>query len=470
MKCQCFFCNKHVNIEREEYNLTNIRVAFLTLGCKVNYYETNRIKSEFEHSGAKTVPFSETADIYIVNTCTVTNIADRKSRKMLHRARRLNEKAMVVAIGCFAEANKGKTEEFDYVDLLIENEKKTDAYSIIMEEYSKHYDICTDEVINTEPGPVLIEEQSEENERTRAYVKVQDGCNQFCSYCKIPYVRGRLRSRDCNDVIDEITALAENGCKEVVITGIHLSSYGLDKSDTKSFVELKGKPLLELLGEIENISGIERIRLGSLEPRIITKDFLEGLVKLEKICPHFHLSLQSGCDKTLRAMNRKYTAQEYCDACILIKKYYDRPAITTDIIVGFPGETTEDFQECLEFTKKIGFSDIHVFKYSMRDGTKAALMENQIAESIKHDRSSILIESGNNETKKYISSFIGERQLCLVEEMVSVNGKDYFVGHNERYIKLAIPVEKGQNNMENEIVSVIAEEIIDDNMLLCTFE
>ena len=388
-----------------------ITVAFMTLGCKVNYYESKKLSDKFQNAGAKIVSFAEKADIYIVNTCTVTNIADRKSRKMLHRAKRINEKAYVVALGCYVEANKDILSEDLMIDMFIGNDEKENAFSMIMDKYQQiskndnNVAKCTDvkgaESVETAEDKDHI---FDENERTRAYIKIQDGCNQFCSYCKIPYVRGRLKSRDEKEIIKEITELAANGYKEVVVTGIHLSSYGVDKSEFKVFTELKGKPLINLAEKIADIDGIERIRFGSLEPRIITENFVSELAQNKKICPHFHLSLQSGCDKTLAAMNRKYSAKEYEDACNIIKKYYDRPALTTDVIVGFPGETEKDFEESRDFVKKIRFSDLHVFKYSPRNGTKAAAMKEQIPESVKHERSSELIGVGAELTKEYIQN------------------------------------------------------------------
>jgi len=459
-----------------------ITVAFMTLGCKVNYYETKKLSDMFENAGAKVVSFDEPADIYVVNTCTVTNIADRKSRKMLHRAKRINESAFVVALGCYVEANKDTLSEDLMIDMFIGNDEKDNAFSMIMERYLSTCEKTEDSENPADgegvAGSKEISKNKEaddnekdhiydENERTRAYIKIQDGCNQFCSYCKIPYVRGRLKSRDENEIIDEITELAKKGYKEVVVTGIHLSSYGVDKSECKVFTELNGRPLLQLANQIADVDGIERIRFGSLEPRIITEEFISELAKNKKICPHFHLSLQSGCDKTLAAMNRKYSAKEYEDACNIIKKYYDRPALTTDVIVGFPGETAGDFEESRNFVRQIGFSDLHVFKYSPRNGTKAAGMKEQVPESIKNERSRELINAGKMLTKEYNSSFIAETQTCLVEEVVSFDGKEYYIGHNERYIKLIFQADDNINEMINKLVEVVPVGIYDENMLLC---
>lgn len=445
----------------------------MTLGCKVNYYETQRLSAEFERAGANVVSFESAADIYVVNTCTVTNIADRKSRKMLHRARRLNENALVVAMGCFAEANKESAADMEGIDVVIGNDRKNDAYGIIM---GKYLDLSTGENVGTmaqesmhtsdSPGTAGLNTYPEDG-RTRAYVKIQDGCNQFCSYCKIPYVRGKLKSRVDKDVIDEVKCLADSGCREIVLTGIHLSSYGVDRSGCKSFVELGGKPVAGLASELAELAGIERIRFGSLEPRIITEEFVKDISRNSKVCPHFHLSLQSGCDKTLAAMNRKYTVDDYRKACGILRKYYDRPAVTTDIIVGFPGETDGDFEQSVRFVKEIGFSDIHVFKYSKRDGTRAAQMESNVPESVKHDRSSRLIDAGREMTEIYNRSFIGQKQLCLVEERITVGGREYFTGHNERYIKLIFDAYGISEDMQNELVEVVPSEIFDGGMLFC---
>ncbi|MCI8307764.1 MAG: tRNA (N(6)-L-threonylcarbamoyladenosine(37)-C(2))-methylthiotransferase MtaB [Lachnospiraceae bacterium] len=434
----------------------------MTLGCKVNYYETNKLSSEFEKAGANVVSFESVADIYVVNTCTVTNIADRKSRKMLHRAKRLNENALVVAIGCFAEANKESLAGTEGIDIVIGNDRKSDAYNIIMERYKLY--LKDSRSVRGESGENA---HKEEKERTRAYVKIQDGCNQFCSYCKIPYVRGRLKSRLDKEVIDEVKCLADSGYKEIVLTGIHLSSYGVDRSACSSFVELAGKPIAGLAAALAKIDGVGRIRFGSLEPRIITEDFIKEISGNRKVCPHFHLSLQSGCDKTLAAMNRKYTLDDYRKACGILRKYYDRPAITTDIIVGFPGETEEDFEQSMRFVREIGFSDIHVFKYSKRDGTRAARMEGAVPESVKHERSRRLIETGRELTEHYNRTFIGERQLCLVEEKIMIGEREYYTGHNERYVKMIIGADKISRDIRNEFVDVVPADVVTDNLLMC---
>lgn len=447
-------------------NQRTFSIAFMTLGCKVNYYETEKLLNRFTEAGIKVVPFSDYADIYVVNTCTVTNIADRKSRKMLHRAKRINSNAIVVAMGCFAEAQGAKLAGDGTIDIVIGNHDKEKAFDIIMESAIKEYSLPE----NKSSDCITSREVHNSDERTRAYVKIQDGCNQFCSYCKIPYVRGMLNSRDEEDVLKEIKDLALEGYMEVVLTGIHLSSYGVDKCSCKSFVELNGKPLYELINKISSVDGIERIRLGSLEPRIITADFVKELSKIKKLCPHFHLSMQSGCDETLMRMNRKYTTKDFERACQILREYFDNPAITTDVIVGFPGETKEEFEISRMFVEKIAFSDIHVFKYSKRSGTKAALMENQVDEQVKNDRSRRLIETGGIISKSYADKYVGHLQKCLVEEMVMIDGMRYWTGHNERYLKLAFAYDEHAGDIKKTIVEVIPDHYTDGNLLICTFK
>ena len=363
------------------------KVALHNLGCKVNAYETEAMQEMLEREGYEIVPFREGADIYIINTCTVTNIADRKSRQMLHRARKMNPDAIVVAAGCYVQAQAEHGEVDPCIDIVIGNNKKQDLLTILKEyekEYEKETDIVRKEVIDINHTKQYEDlHLSRTREHTRAYIKVQDGCNQFCSYCIIPYARGRVRSRSLEDVVREVKGLAENGYKEVVLTGIHLSSYGVDLQKTD---------LLSLIQAVHEIEGIQRIRLGSLEPRIITEEFASALASMPKMCPHFHLSLQSGCDATLKRMNRRYTSEEYYEKCQLLRKYFAHPALTTDVIVGFPGETEEEFEESRAFVDKVDFYETHIFKYSKREGTKAAVMENQVPESVKAERSNILIE------------------------------------------------------------------------------
>lgn len=445
-------------------------IAFMTLGCKVNYYETEKLSARFTEAGAQVVPFDEYADVYVVNTCTVTNIADRKSRKMLHRASRINENAIVVALGCFAEAQEDKLSQDERINLVIGNKDKENAFDIIMEAVQKKYEILTlnESIEDLNDCSQNTKRFHKPEERTRAYVKIQDGCNQFCSYCKIPYVRGRLKSRECESVIEEIEELAGEGYKEVILTGIHVSSYGVDKSECKSFVELEGQPLYELINKIAKVVGIERIRLSSLEPRIITEEFVRKLSQVNKLCPHFHLSMQSGCDATLVRMNRKYTTEDFSKACSILRKYFDNPAITTDVIVGFPGETEEDFEISRQFVKQIAFADIHVFKYSQRSGTKAAVMPGQVDEKVKNERSKRLIDTGSIISKQYADKYIGSIQKCLVEETILINGKKYWIGHNERYLRLAIEYSDIMGDIENCILEVVPEYCTDSNVLICS--
>ena len=421
------------------------KAALHNLGCKVNAYETEAMQEMLEKAGYEIVPFREGADIYIINTCTVTNIADRKSRQMLHRARKMNPDAIVVAAGCYVQAQAEKEEVDPCIDIVLGNNRKKDLIAVL-EEYQqkKAGGECLEEVEDisrtreyeslslTRPG-----------DHTRAYIKVQDGCNQFCTYCIIPYARGRVRSREIDDVIREVRALAENGYREVVLTGIHLSSYGIDFDGERH--------LLELIRAVHRVDGICRIRLGSLEPGIITEEFAQALAALPKMCPHFHLSLQSGCDATLKRMNRRYTSGEYEEKCRILRKYFDRPALTTDVIVGFPGETEEEFRQSMEFVDKVDFYETHIFKYSRREGTKAAVMEDQISEQVKAKRSALMISLGERKRQAYEESFIGSEVEVLVEEPDTINGKEVQTGHTKEYIKVAL--ESGED-LRNQIVKV----------------
>ena len=415
-----------------------MKVAFLTLGCKVNSYETEKMKKQFEDSGHMVVSFEEKADAYIINTCTVTNIADRKSRKMLHRAKRLNPDSIVVATGCYVDSAEKKGERDESVDIFIPNSSKDDITDIVFNEYRSRKKEAAD---NDTVLPKMSETAMKE-EHTRAYIKVQNGCNQYCTYCIIPYVRGPLKSKSIESVVDEVKQLAEKGIKEVVITGIHISSYGVDSNKSGSFLELEGRPLLELLEAVSEVSGIERIRISSLEPRIITEKFTERLSKIKKICPHFHLSLQSGCDTVLKRMNRHYTSEEYFEGVEILRKYFENPAITTDIIVGFPQETEEEFVTTCEFAERVGFAQIHVFKYSRRQGTIADKMEGQITEAVKSERSERLIGIEKKLEKKYQKESLKEKESVLFEEISTIDGNDYITGYNERYVRIAIPADK----------------------------
>lgn len=423
------------------------KVALHNLGCKVNAYETEAMQEMLEKEGYEIVPFKEGADIYIINTCTVTNIADRKSRQMLHRARKMNPDAIVVAAGCYVQAQENEHHELDScIDIVIGNNKKQDLIQILNEYESK----CkTEEVIDiNHTNEYENLNLSRTGEHTRAYIKVQDGCNQFCSYCIIPFARGRVRSRSLEDVVQEVTTLSENGYKEVVLTGIHLSSYGVDFEEQEAG---KKTDLLTLILAVHEIPGIERIRLGSLEPRIVTEEFAKTIAGLPKMCPHFHLSLQSGCDATLKRMNRRYTTDEYFEKCELLRKYFDHPALTTDVIVGFPGETEEEFEESKAFVDKVNFYETHIFKYSKREGTRAAVMENQVPEQIKAERSAQLIELGAKKQEAYEKEMVGKDVEILVEEPAQIDGKEVQVGHTKEYIKVALGSDE---NLQNQIVKM----------------
>lgn len=417
-------------------------VAFLTLGCKVNTYETDAMEKKFRQSGFNIVSVDDVADIIIINTCTVTNMADRKSRQIIHRMKKKNPDAIVVATGCYVQAAKEKVLKDSSVDIAVGNNKKQDIVAIVKDYLNDrtHNSAIIDINSKCDYEEMTIDDNQM---HTRAYVKIQDGCNQFCSYCIIPYARGRIRSRKMEDIINEVTNLANNGYKEIVITGIHLSSYGLDFEHDDTFTSTDYNPfmykyLIKLLEEMSKVKGIERIRLGSLEPRIITNEFLEDLSANKKICPHFHLSLQSGCDETLKRMNRKYTCEVYMNGLNLLRKYFDNPAITTDVIVGFPKEDENEFEQTTNFLKECNFSMIHVFKYSRRKGTVADKMDGQIDEQIKTQRSAQLLNLTASQHKEYMESFIGKKEKVLFEEIVNIDGHDYFVGHNERYVKIAV--------------------------------
>lgn len=418
------------------------KVALHNLGCKVNAYETEAMQEMLEHAGYEIVPFQEGADIYVINTCTVTNIADRKSRQMLHRARKMNPDAVVVAAGCYVQAQAEKQVIDPCIDIVLGNNKKQDLLTALQAYEEAHGDLR--EVIDINHTKEYENlHLTKQGEHTRAYIKVQDGCNQFCSYCIIPYARGRVRSRAKEDVVAEVTDLAKNGYQEVVLTGIHLSSYGIDFENEDN--------LLSLIRAVHEIEGIKRIRLGSLEPRIITEEFVQAIAALPKMCPHFHLSLQSGCNETLKRMNRRYTSEEFYEKCEILRKYFEKLALTTDVIVGFPQETEEEFETTYEFLKKICFYETHIFKYSKREGTKAAVMQGQIPEQIKAKRSARLIELGEKNRRAYEESFLGKTVEVLVEEKSDVNGKEMWTGHTKEYMKIALESEK---NLQNCILNV----------------
>ncbi len=509
------------------------KAALHNLGCKVNAYETEAMSLLLEEAGYEIVPFAPGADLYVINTCTVTNIADRKSRQMLHKARKMNPQAIVVAAGCYVQTALEPVEDDPAIDIVLGNNKKNELIEAIRyfeetrrgaeegcvqsermfretaddgaqtakislgttdenaqtakislettaenaqtakislgttDENAQTAEISlgtTDE--NAQTGEAAGKSDSEKacedsrarkidinhtkeyeqlfvsrtQEHTRAYIKVQDGCNQFCSYCIIPYARGRVRSRRTDDVLREAKALAANGCREVVLTGIHLSSYGTDL----------GTDLLALIRAVHETDGIERIRLGSLEPGIITEAFAQELTSLPKLCPHFHLSLQSGCTATLKRMNRRYTAEEFEEKCRILRRVFDRPAITTDVIVGFPGETQEEFDTTVAFLKRIQLYETHIFKYSRRHGTRAAAMPDQIPEQVKGVRSDILIELGEHNRSVFERQYAGEQTEVLFEEKVTVSGQEYYTGYTKQYIKVAIPADE---NYENRLVT-----------------
>ena len=430
------------------------KAALHNLGCKVNAYETEAMQHLLEEAGYEIVPFTQKADVYVINTCSVTNMADRKSRQMLHKAKKNNPDSIVVAAGCYVQTSEKEVLNDLSVDIVIGNDRKHDLVRLL-EEYS--LDSVNDTVDDINDGKHDFEELfiDQTKEHTRAFIKVQDGCNQFCSYCIIPYARGRVRSRRFENVIAEVERLAANGFKEVVLTGIHLSSYGVD------FEEAVG--LLELIQAVNAVKGIERIRLGSLEPKIVTEHFASELSKLDKICPHFHLSLQSGCDATLKRMNRKYTTKEYERGCELLRKYFVHPAITTDVIVGFPGETEEEFEQTEAYLKHIHFYEMHIFKYSKRKGTRAAVMPDQIDEQIKAARSEKLIALGHDMSKEFRKFYIGKNEEALFEEKAVIGDKEYFVGYTKEYVKVA---KKTDENLENQIVSGRISGMLTDEILL----
>ncbi len=430
------------------------KAALHNLGCKVNAYETEAMQHLLEEAGYEIVPFTQKADVYVINTCSVTNMADRKSRQMLHKAKKNNPDSIVVAAGCYVQTSEKEVLNDLSVDIVIGNDRKHDLVRLL-EEYS--LDSVNDTVDDINDGKHDFEELfiDQTKEHTRAFIKVQDGCNQFCSYCIIPYARGRVRSRRFENVIAEVERLAANGFKEVVLTGIHLSSYGVD------FEEATG--LLELIQAVNAVKGIERIRLGSLEPKIVTEHFASELSKLDKICPHFHLSLQSGCDAILKRMNRKYTTKEYERGCELLRKYFVHPAITTDVIVGFPGETEDEFEQTKAYLEHIHFYEMHIFKYSKRKGTRAAVMPDQIDEQIKAARSEKLIALGHDMSKEFRKFYIGKNEEVLFEEKAVIGDKEYFVGYTKEYVKVA---KKTDENLENQIVSGRISGMLTDEILL----
>ena len=432
------------------------KVALHNLGCKVNAYETEAMQQLLEDAGYEIVPFREGADVYIINTCSVTNVADRKSRQMLHRAKKMNPSAAVVAVGCYVQAAGAELKKDEAVDLIVGNNQKKDLVQILDDYFADHEN----------SGEILDIGHSQEYEElhirriadhTRAFIKVQDGCNQFCSYCIIPYTRGRVRSRRPEDIEREVRGIAEAGYREIVLTGIHLSSYGVD------FKYEQKENLLTLIKRLDQIPGIERLRLGSLEPRIVTREFAKELARLRTICPHFHLSLQSGCDATLKRMNRRYNAAEYQACCEILREEFANPAITTDVIVGFPGETEEEFAETERFLKAIHFYEMHIFKYSRRAGTRAADMPDQVPEGTKSVRSDILLALEKQQSLEYRGRFLGTEEEILLEEPIEIDGTKYMMGHTRQYVKGAVPYEEG---LKNKTVKGIFTKALNEEVLL----
>lgn len=431
------------------------KAALHNLGCKVNAYELEAMQQILEKNGYEIVPFEPGADLYIINTCTVTNIADRKSRQMLHRAKKLNPRAIVAAVGCYAQEKGEELEKDPAVDLVIGNNRKKDLLEIL-EKYqaTRQGSLHTMDIGKVREYEELEIDRTEEH--TRAFLKVQDGCNQFCTYCIIPYARGRVRSRRADDVRKEVRRLASSGCREIVLSGIHLSSYGVDFRD--------GTTLLDLIRTVHEEEGISRIRLGSLEPGIITEKFAESLAALPKVCPHFHLSLQSGCNRTLRRMNRRYTSEEYMEKCGLLRSVYHNPALTTDVIVGFPGETEEDFRESRDFVEAVSFFETHIFPYSRREGTKAAAWTEQLTEAVKKERVRIMLELDARKRREYLESFLGRETEILIEERLEGGSPGQWTGHTREYQRAVIQAE---GNLENSLVKCTVQAVDDRDFLIC---
>mgnify|MGYP004473381317 FL=1 len=433
------------------------KVALHNLGCKVNAYEIEAMQQLLEEAGYEIVPFEPGADIYVINTCTVTNIADRKSRQMLHKAKKMNPEAIVVATGCYVQTGGDKLEKDEAIDLVLGNNRKGNIVDALAE-YAENKPGHGSHVIKInqtkEYEDLYIDHTAE---HVRAYIKVQDGCNQFCTYCIIPYARGRVRSRNIESVLKEVRALSQKGYKEIVLTGIHLSSYGVD------FSEEKKETLLSLIRAVHEIEGIKRIRLGSLEPGIVTREFAEGIAALPKVCPHFHLSLQSGCDETLERMNRRYRSGEYRERCELLREVYGNPALTTDVIVGFPKESEEEFQKSYDFVDSIRFYETHIFKYSRRQGTKAAAMDGQLTEAEKALRSEKMIAMHHRHASDYEKSMLGKELEVLIEEEYKKDGQTWYLGHSRKYIRTA--VKKSESYGVNDIVRVRAEEFLEEHIM-----
>lgn len=459
-------------------------VAFHNLGCKVNSYEIDVMQQMLQEKGYSVVSFDEYADIYIINTCTVTNMADRKSRQMLHRAKKQNPNAIVVAVGCYVQTGSEAVKDDDCIDLAIGNNRKKDIASILEQflvERGLDQDFYEEAIIDINHTNEYEEMQlTQTSEHTRAYIKIQDGCNQFCSYCIIPYARGRVRSRRAEDIIREVSALVEKGYREIVLTGIHISSYGIDfkSADTTQDAETTGVTqdyqgnrghLIALIEELHAIEGLERIRLGSLEPRIMTYEFVKTLSGLTKICPHFHLSLQSGCDLTLKRMNRRYTAAEYADTVATLRHFFPECAVTTDVIVGFPGETEEEFEETRRYLEELKLYEMHIFKYSRRHGTRADQMPDQVPDQVKNVRSDILLAMEERFSREYREQFIGRTLQVLLEEPKQINGVWYATGHSREYIQTAVACGQSEEKaraLQGSIATVVPQKISQNGLFL----
>ena len=434
-----------------------MKAALHNLGCKVNAYVTEAMQQILEEAGYEIVPFSEYADVYVINTCSVTNMADRKSRQMLHRAKKQNPDAIVVGAGCYVQTKEAQALVDESIDIVIGNNKKHELVPLLREYEASHRKMACVADINHEKQAYEELSLSRTAEHTRAFIKVQDGCNQFCTYCIIPFARGRVRSRELPDVLQEIRTLAKSGYREVVLTGIHLSSYGVDN----------GESLLHLIEAVHELEGIERIRLGSLEPRIVTDAFAKRLSELPKICPHFHLSLQSGCDTVLSRMNRRYDTAEYEVGCALLRRYFEHPAITTDVIVGFPGETDEEFETTERYLERIHFYEMHIFQYSRREGTKAAAMPDQVPEAVKKERSEKLLALGHRMSEEFRRYYLGRQVTALLEEEFLYDGKRYYTGYTKEYVKVAVETEKDLSN--TFVTGTLKTQLTEDIYLLVEF-
>ena len=434
-----------------------MKAALHNLGCKVNAYETEAMQQILEEAGYEIVPFSEYADVYVINTCSVTNMADRTSRQMLHRAKKQNPDAIVVGAGCYVQTKEAQALVDESIDIVIGNNKKHELVPLLREYEASHRKMACVADINHEKQAYEELSLSRTAEHTRAFIKVQDGCNQFCTYCIIPFARGRVRSRELPDVLQEIRTLAKSGYREVVLTGIHLSSYGVDN----------GESLLHLIEAVHELEGIERIRLGSLEPRIVTDAFAKRLSELPKICPHFHLSLQSGCDTVLSRMNRRYDTAEYEAGCALLRRYFEHPAITTDVIVGFPGETDEEFETTERYLERIHFYEMHIFQYSRREGTKAAAMPDQVPEAVKKERSEKLLALGHRMSEEFRRYYLGRQVTALLEEEFLYDGKRYYTGYTKEYVKVAVETKKDLSN--TFVTGTLKTQLTEDVYLLVEF-